>query len=139
VLIVPAWIMKYYILDLSPGNSLIRWLVAQGAPCSRSPGVIRRDMRDTSLDDYRSQGVMAAIDAVQAICVMRRSCHRLLPWRHVADHRCCAMARDNDERLASLSLFAARPTLPRPVSCNCSSPRTSSISQRHHADTRISE
>lgn len=110
ILIIPAWIMKYYILDLLPKNSLVNWLTKQGHTVFivswLNPG---SEDRDLGMDDYYKIGAMAAINAVtKAIPNTKIHLMGYCLGGTLAMITAAAMAKNKDHRLKTLSLLAAQ-------------------------------
>ncbi|MFT7224188.1 MAG: polyhydroxyalkanoate synthase [Cellvibrionaceae bacterium] len=110
ILIVPAWIMKYYILDLTPGQSLVEYLVQQGHTVFliswKNPNA---EDHDIGFNDYMKLSVMESLDVINTIVPDRKI--------HAAGYciggillsiAAAWMSQRNDGRLQTVTLLAAQ-------------------------------
>ena len=68
LLIIPPWINKYYVLDLQPQNSMIKWLTGQGHTVFVISWVNPDEkLAHKDFSDYVTEGALAAVDAVEKL------------------------------------------------------------------------
>jgi polyhydroxyalkanoate synthase len=110
LLIVPPWINKFYVLDLTPEKSFIKWCVDQGLTvfCISWVNPDER-LAQKTFDDYVRQGPIAALDAIKE-AVGEDKVHAIgyCVGGTLLAITLAAMAARGDDRIASATLFASQ-------------------------------
>ena len=110
LLIVPPWINKYYVLDLTPDKSFIKWCIDQGLTVFciswANPDA---HLAQKTFDDYARQGPLAALDAIKE-ATGEDKVHAIgyCVGGTLLAVTLAAMAARHDKRIASATLFAAQ-------------------------------
>lgn len=110
MLICPPWINKFYILDLQPKNSFIKWLVDQGRTVFVvswvNPG---SQLKDKKFEDYIKQGLFEALDAVNdATGVKKIDTIGYCIGGTMLSTALSLMAKKGDDRINSATFFTAQ-------------------------------
>ncbi len=110
LLIFPPWINKYYILDLRPENSMIRWLTAQGFTVFVASWVNPdASLANKTFDNYLLEGIIDATDQVMKQCGVKTV--NTVGYCIGGTLLACALAylaAKGDDRIASATFFAAQ-------------------------------
>jgi len=110
LLIVPPWINKFYVLDLTPEKSFIKWCIDQGLTvfCVSWVNPDER-LAQKTFDDYVRQGPLAALDAIkQATGEDKVHAIGYCVGGTLLAITLALMAARHDDRIASATLFAAQ-------------------------------
>ncbi|MBW4706285.1 alpha/beta fold hydrolase [Roseobacter sp. YSTF-M11] len=109
ILIVPAWIMKYYILDLTDQRSLVAYLRDQGFEVYiiswKNP---TEEDADKGLQDYIDLGIRASIDLIKTTGATRLHAVGYCLGGTLLSIAAAAMGRDGDNAFSTISLLASQ-------------------------------
>jgi polyhydroxyalkanoate synthase len=110
LLIIPPWINKFYILDLTPEKSFVRWCVAQGLTVFLISWVNPdAHLAGKTFEDYMREGPLAALDMVEK-ATGEREVHALgyCVGGTLLSATLAYMASEGDNRVVSATYFAAQ-------------------------------
>ncbi|HRP09672.1 MAG TPA: class I poly(R)-hydroxyalkanoic acid synthase, partial [Terricaulis sp.] len=110
LLIFPPWINKFYILDLQPKNSMIRWLTSRGYTVFLVSWVNPdEDMAEATFEDYAREGVYAAVEAAtEAAASERVNTVGYCIGGTLLAATLAHMAKHDDTRINSATFFASQ-------------------------------
>jgi polyhydroxyalkanoate synthase subunit PhaC len=110
ILIAPPWINKFYILDMRPQGSMIRWMTEQGFTVFLISWVNPdASLKDKTFEDYIRTGLFEALDAVEKATGEKQvDAIGYCIGGTMLGTALALMAAEGDDRIASATFFAAQ-------------------------------